>query len=67
MAIARKHIAATTLDQMRKDVQTSGRQDPCRGFAPLIWHLRPGNLLILSLWEMLLLRFWHFGADLLLR
>eukprot|EP00959_Pyramimonas_sp_CCMP1952_P464885 9487345-Pyramimonas_sp.AAC.1 len=26
---------------MRKDVQASGRQDPCRGFAPLIWHLRP--------------------------
>ncbi|CAK0903419.1 unnamed protein product [Prorocentrum cordatum] len=48
MVLARKSAAASTFDAMRHQSRQLYAVDPCHGFAPMTWHRKTGNLVVIA-------------------
>ena len=48
MVLARKSVAATTFDGMKTQSMSQYGIDPCHGFAPMTWHRRSGNIVVIA-------------------
>ncbi|CAK0878889.1 unnamed protein product, partial [Prorocentrum cordatum] len=46
--LSRYHVQATTFNHLRDLAISQRRPDPFRGFTPMVWHRRSGNLVVIA-------------------
>ncbi|CAK0828794.1 unnamed protein product, partial [Prorocentrum cordatum] len=46
--LARSHLATASFDRQRALMTKERLKDPCRGWVPIVWHLRVGNLMVIA-------------------